>query len=695
MQMMEKSIVDASTTTLTPANSTSVWLSSNFYGGGVSDGDCRVGGWYDNYYCLIQPNLSGLPTSATKAVLRLYKYSPDEGTRSGIYLYRPTSAWNSATKWSGQPTAVLVRVLPAPVDGQWYEIDITDIYNGWQNGSYPKYGIELRPVSVMNNVHNTFRSPLYVDNNFRPQLVLTGVSTTTSPPPTNTSPTITLNGANPMSLNVGSQFTDPGCTATDTEDGNITYKVATAGSVNIYSAGTYTLTYSVTDSGNLSVSKTRTVNVVALPNSGVTITTLTSANSLVLWLPSTPGYYNGGMVNNECRVGGWGDEYRCLVKVNLSGLPTSASKAVLRLYKYPEGAYRSQIYLDRVTSDWNSGTKWLTQPGYTFIVTLPAPVDGQWYEIDITALYNSWQNGTYSNYGLQMRPVSTSVETANTFRSPLYSDSNFWPQLVVTSATSVVNTAPVITLSGANPLSLTVGSTFVEPGYTATDKEDGNITSKVTVVGSVNTNAVGTYAVTYNVKDSGGLSATPVTRTVTVTAPILSGSCLVSGGSNSITLQTGNTAQYSAGFSGNIGAIHFLWTGAIGGDTSSASQVYNYSGIYTASVRITDSASSPRQVTATCPQVTVTTAVVAPFATSCYITPSSIKLGASATYTANASGGYPPYIFNVPGTSPSISPFNAITIITPASVGTQVYSGFVQDSHGQVLKPTCSVTVTK
>ncbi|MBP6730542.1 MAG: DUF5011 domain-containing protein [Chitinophagales bacterium] len=73
---------------------------------------------------------------------------------------------------------------------------------------------------------------------------------------------------------------------------------------------------------------------------------------------------------------------------------------------------------------------------------------------------------------------------------------------------------PVITLNGANPLNLTVGQTYNEPGATATDCVDGSITPDIT--GTVNTNVAGTYTVQYVATDVAGNSDT-VIRVVTVT----------------------------------------------------------------------------------------------------------------------------------------------------------------------------------
>lgn len=78
--------------------------------------------------------------------------------------------------------------------------------------------------------------------------------------------------------------------------------------------------------------------------------------------------------------------------------------------------------------------------------------------------------------------------------------------------------APVITLSGKSSLSVELGSTYAEPGYTATDNCDGDITDLVTVTGTVNTKKAGTYKLEYTVQDNYENTAS-VTRTVKVYEP--------------------------------------------------------------------------------------------------------------------------------------------------------------------------------
>lgn len=83
------------------------------------------------------------------------------------------------------------------------------------------------------------------------------------------------------------------------------------------------------------------------------------------------------------------------------------------------------------------------------------------------------------------------------------------------SGGSSANRAPTLELLGEDSIKITVGGSFTDPGATARDSEDGNITSRIHVSGTVNTNAAGTYRLTYSVTDSGG-KEDEETRTVRV-----------------------------------------------------------------------------------------------------------------------------------------------------------------------------------
>ena len=84
-----------------------------------------------------------------------------------------------------------------------------------------------------------------------------------------TVPVITLTGDASVSLNVGATYSDAGATAEDNIDGTITSSITTVNSVNVATAGTYTVTYDVTDAaGNSAVQVTRSVTVASAGLSG-------------------------------------------------------------------------------------------------------------------------------------------------------------------------------------------------------------------------------------------------------------------------------------------------------------------------------------------------------------------------------------------------------------------------------------------
>ncbi|MBT3547701.1 MAG: DUF5011 domain-containing protein, partial [Flavobacterium sp.] len=95
----------------------------------------------------------------------------------------------------------------------------------------------------------------------------------------------------------------------------------------------------------------------------------------------------------------------------------------------------------------------------------------------------------------------------------------------VTRTVNVVDTTiPVITLTGDEIVTIEVGTSYTDAGATASDNIDGDITSNITTVNTVDTDIVASYTVTYNVLDSSGNAATEVTRTVNVvdtTVPVI------------------------------------------------------------------------------------------------------------------------------------------------------------------------------
>jgi hypothetical protein len=116
----------------------------------------------------------------------------------------------------------------------------------------------------------------------------------------NNAPTIAIEGAATMTLNVGEAWNDPGAQAVDREDGNLTASVFVINRVDSSTPGSYTVEYRVTDSSGLTSIVTRTVVVIQPLSSGairfaagqvielpVIGTALTAPNGDALVVPAT------------------------------------------------------------------------------------------------------------------------------------------------------------------------------------------------------------------------------------------------------------------------------------------------------------------------------------------------------------------------------------------------------------------------
>ena len=87
----------------------------------------------------------------------------------------------------------------------------------------------------------------------------------------------------------------------------------------------------------------------------------------------------------------------------------------------------------------------------------------------------------------------------------------------------VVDTAPpTLALGGENPLLVPVNTSFTDPGATASDACAGDLTSQITVSGTVDTSTIGTSILTYLVADpSGNQAVTNRTVVTTINSPFV------------------------------------------------------------------------------------------------------------------------------------------------------------------------------
>ncbi len=96
---------------------------------------------------------------------------------------------------------------------------------------------------------------------------------------------------------------------------------------------------------------------------------------------------------------------------------------------------------------------------------------------------------------------------------------------MLTSCKKEDTAVPVITVTGGNAVAHTLNAAWTNPTATATDDEDGDISTSISVSGTVNENLAGNYELTYTVSDAAGNTATEiVTVTVANSAAYMNGS---------------------------------------------------------------------------------------------------------------------------------------------------------------------------
>ncbi len=134
----------------------------------------------------------------------------------------------------------------------------------------------------------------------------------------------------------------------------------------------------------------------------------------------------------------------------------------------------------------------------------------------------------YVSGGEKVSTAFTFVATSTTSYIAIRSDSN-WQyasaraiSVDVTDESSTLDSpeadrvAPIITLTGASEVEVIQGANYNDAGATVTDNVDGDITSDIVVDNPVDTTTIGTYTVTYNVKDAADNQAVEVSRVVHV-----------------------------------------------------------------------------------------------------------------------------------------------------------------------------------
>ncbi|MDA9361262.1 BspA family leucine-rich repeat surface protein [Flavobacteriaceae bacterium] len=320
-------------------------------------------------------------------------------------------------------------------------------------------------------------------------------------------PVISLVGSSTINLQVGDTFTDPGATASDNIDGDLTSTITSSGTVDTASEGTYTIYYNVSDAaGNIaSVSRTVIVSLDLPP-----IITLTGSATISILVGDT--YIENGCVATDALDGDLTSSI-----ITSGTVDTSTVGTYTLVYSVSDSA--SNIVSTTRTVIVNSPLD-TTPPSITLTGAsiISVAVGTNWTDPGATATDDVDGDLTSSI------TTSGAINTSNTGTFTIsYSVSDAAGNTASVNRTVVVlidSIAPVITLTGSSTISVVVGATFTDPGATASDNIDGDLTSSITTSGTVNTSNTGTFTISYGVSDAAGNAATVVQRTVIVSVAL-------------------------------------------------------------------------------------------------------------------------------------------------------------------------------
>jgi YVTN family beta-propeller protein len=333
------------------------------------------------------------------------------------------------------------------------------------------------------------------------------VTVTDNTPPSITAPANVnaWTGANATSCGVSiSDSTLGTATASDLCYGTVNVVRSGVPTGNIFPVGQTTITYTATDAAGNTRTATQTVTVT--DNTLPTITAPAAASYQCLSGVPAANPAQATAADN-C-----GTPSVTVSESNNGGVGSTASPLIItRTFTAKDSANNTKTATQTITVIDN------TKP----TVSAPAPTSASANSSCRAAIPNVVSGSTAAdNCGgmvtLSQNPVAGTLvglgtQTITVTATDVAGNTN----TATTTFTVNDTTAPTFTLNGLAIMTVERKTAFVDPGATATDGCAGNLSSAIVKTGSVNTNTVGTYTLTYSVNDGRGNSSS-FTRTVKV-----------------------------------------------------------------------------------------------------------------------------------------------------------------------------------
>jgi len=315
-------------------------------------------------------------------------------------------------------------------------------------------------------------------------------------------PTITLNEGAYLEVQAGAQFVDPGAVAFDKVDGDISSKIKVAGDViDTNKLGMYSLAYDVTDSnGNSAFTVNRTIAVVDTTAPDIRI-----IGSDIIIVEKGNTYNELGATAND----------------NLDGDLTDSIELSGNVLTQKIGDYQINYIAVDNRGNVNNNVVRLVRvvdtkdPIIELIGGTEIQVEAGKSFLDPGAIVTDYGDGKVPS----LLEISGKVNTDSlgeyilVYKAQDESGNN--AERKTRKVIVADSLAPDILLTGGIEYVHEAGTDYSDPGYSAFDLRDGDLTVNVQVAGSVKGDVTGVYYVNYSVTDEAG-NTSNITRTVIV-----------------------------------------------------------------------------------------------------------------------------------------------------------------------------------
>lgn len=303
-------------------------------------------------------------------------------------------------------------------------------------------------------------------------------------------PIITLIGDAEISLEIGDPYVENGAIAVDNFDGDLSSSIVIAGDfVDTSKAGTYTVTYNVTDSnGNNAVQAERVI--VINPDIKPPIITLIGLEYV-------------SQFDEPIETGHSTNPGKLFADINPSDSYNDTNSKVTGF----------SYFVQPITVSCSG----LVQ--YSKAVELASTIGARLPTLK--ELQANVTEGSGCGYDSELvwtqSPGENEGERWVDYGSFSYSSPKSISETSTAYVRYVLDNTPLTPLT----FKVTVGEVFTDPGVKASDNVDGDISSRVVIGGDVvDIETTGTYMVTYNVSDNAGNQAKEAIRVVEVISPL-------------------------------------------------------------------------------------------------------------------------------------------------------------------------------